>query len=72
MIINTVRTGEESGQLGSVMEQIAPYYKEKMETMITKVSKMLEPMIIVGMGTGVAVLMLSIYMPMFEMSGKVK
>jgi type IV pilus assembly protein PilC len=72
MIINTVRTGEESGQLAAVMEQIAPYYKEKMETMIMRVSKMLEPIIIVGMGTGVAVMMLSIYMPMFEMSGKVK
>jgi type IV pilus assembly protein PilC len=72
MIINTVRTGEESGQLASVMEQIAPYYKEKMETMIMRVSKMLEPIIIVAMGSGVAVMMLSIYMPMFEMSGKVK
>jgi type IV pilus assembly protein PilC len=72
MIVNTVRTGEESGQLAAVMEQIAPYYKEKMETLITKVSKMLEPIIIVGMGTAVAGMMLSIYMPMFEMSGNVK
>ncbi len=54
------------------MEQIAPYYKEKMETLITKVSKMLEPIIIIGMGSAVAVMMLSIYLPMFEMSGKVK
>ncbi len=72
MIVNTVKTGEESGQLASVMEQIAPYYKEKMESLITKVSKLLEPIIIVGMGAGVAGMMLSIYMPMFEMSGKVK
>ncbi|AGA30577.1 type II secretion system F family protein [Singulisphaera acidiphila] len=72
MIIGTVRTGEETGQLATVMEQIAPYYKEKMEAMITRLSKMLEPIIIVGMGTGVAFMMLSIYMPMFEMSGKVK
>ena len=34
MITNMVRIGEESGQLPLVMEQIAPYYKEKMETMI--------------------------------------
>jgi type IV pilus assembly protein PilC len=72
MIIGMTRIGEESGQLASVMEQIAPYYKEKMETLITKVSKMLEPIIIIGMGSGVAVMMLSIYLPMFEMSGKVK
>jgi type IV pilus assembly protein PilC len=72
MIINTVRTGEESGQLATVMEQIAPYYKEKADGMISKVTKMMEPIIIMFMGTAVATMMLSIYMPMFEMSGKVK
>jgi type IV pilus assembly protein PilC len=72
MVSNMVRIGEESGQLPAVMEQIAPYYKEKMESMIGKVTKLLEPIIIMGMGSTVAGLMLSIYMPMFEMSGKVK
>jgi type IV pilus assembly protein PilC len=68
MITNMVRVGEESGQLAMVMEQIAPYYKEQMETMIGRVTK---PVIIVGMGTTIAALMLSIYLPMFEMAGKV-
>jgi type IV pilus assembly protein PilC len=71
MMTNMVHTGEESGQLPLVMEQIAPYYKEKMESAIAKVTKMLEPIIIMGMGTTIAGLMLSIYMPMFEMAGKV-
>jgi type IV pilus assembly protein PilC len=72
MLCNMIRIGEESGQLAPVMEQIAPYYKEKMETMIHKVTKLLEPVIIMGMGVTVAGMMLSIYMPMFEMAGKVK
>ncbi len=72
MITNMVRIGEESGQLATVMEQIAPYYKEKMETLVLKVTKMLEPVIIMGMGTTIAGLMLAIYLPMFEMSGKIK
>jgi type IV pilus assembly protein PilC len=71
MLTNMVRTGEESGQLALVMEQVAPYYKEKMEGLVTKVSKMLEPIIIVFMGSTIAGLMLAIYMPMFEMAGKV-
>jgi len=72
MVTNMVRVGEESGQLALVMEQMAPYYKERMETMIGKVTKLLEPIIIAGMGVTIAGLMLSIYMPMFEMSGKIK
>ena len=72
MVSNMVRIGEQSGQLSLVMEQIAPYYKEKMEALIGKVTKLMEPLIIVFMGSTVAGLMLSIYMPMFEMSGKIK
>jgi type IV pilus assembly protein PilC len=72
MITNMVRIGEESGQLASVMDQIAPYYKERMEMLIGKVTKLLEPVIIMGMGISIAAIMLAIYMPMFEMAGKVK
>jgi type IV pilus assembly protein PilC len=71
MMSNMVHIGEESGQLAAVMEQIAPYYKERMEIMIGRVTKLLEPIIIMGMGVTVAGLMMSIYMPMFEMAGKV-
>jgi type IV pilus assembly protein PilC len=72
MLISMVQVGEESGQLPHVLEQICPFFKEKMEGMIMKVTKMLEPMIIMGMGTSIAGLMLSIYMPMFDMAGSVK
>jgi type IV pilus assembly protein PilC len=72
MLTNMVRTGEDSGRLAAVMEQIAPYYKEKMEGLVSTVTKLLEPVIIMGMGSTIAGLMLAIYMPMFEMAGKVK
>lgn len=72
MMTNMVKIGEESGQLAAVMDQIAPYYKEKMESFIAKLTKLLEPIIIMAMGSTVAGLMLAIYLPMFEMAGKVK
>ncbi|HZU36821.1 MAG TPA: type II secretion system F family protein [Gemmataceae bacterium] len=71
MMVNMVRTGEESGQLAGVMEQTAPYYREKMEAILARATKLLEPMIIVTMGSAVAGLMLAIYLPMFEMAGKI-
>jgi type IV pilus assembly protein PilC len=71
MMTNMVRIGEESAQLPLVMEQLAPYYKDKMQAFILKLTKMLEPAIIVLMGGAMTVLMLAIYLPMFEMSGKV-
>ena len=72
LLVSMVQVGEESGQLAAVMDQLAPFFKEKMESMILKVTKMLEPVIIMGMGTSIAGMMLAIYMPMFDMAGKVK
>ena len=40
--------------------------------MILKVTKMVEPIIIMFMGSSIAGLMLAIYMPMFDMAGQVK
>jgi type IV pilus assembly protein PilC len=71
MITNMVRVGEESASLANVMAQIAPYYKEKMNSFLSKVTKLLEPCIIMAMGFTIAVMMLAIYLPMFEMAGKV-
>ena len=50
MLTSMVQVGEESGQLAQVMEQISPFFKEKMEGMVLKVTKMVEPIIIMGMG----------------------
>ena len=72
MMLNALRIGEQSAQLGPVMQEIAPYYKEKMNAFLGKVTKLLEPCIIMGMGGAIAVMMLAIYIPMFEMAGKVK
>src|SRR5207237_9997386 len=69
MLCNVVHVGEESGAVAPVLEQIAPYYKEKMEEMIGKATKLMEPLIIVAMGATIAGIMLAIYMPMFDMAG---
>jgi type IV pilus assembly protein PilC len=71
MMVNAINVGEQSAQLGPVMEQVAPYYREKTEAFLTKVTKLMEPCIIMGMGAIISVVMLAIYIPMFEMAGKV-
>jgi type IV pilus assembly protein PilC len=71
MMTNMVRLGEESAQLAPVMAQIAPYYKERLHGFIAKVTKLMEPGIIVLMGGTIAAIMLAIYIPMFDMAGAV-
>lgn len=72
MMVNAVRVGEESAQLGRVMEEIAPYYRDKSQAFMARVTKLAEPLIIMVMGAVISVVMLAIYIPMFEMAGNVK
>ena len=72
MMVNAVRVGEESAQLGRVMEEIAPYYREKTQAFMARATKLAEPLIIMIMGAVISVVMLAIYIPMFEMAGNVK
>jgi type II secretory pathway component PulF len=72
MTTNMVRLGEESAQLAGMMEQIAPYYRDKLYSFISRVTKLMEPAIILVMGTTIAGLMLAVYLPMFEMAGNAK
>lgn len=69
MLVNMVRTGEESGQLLDVLEHTAGYYRGKIDTLVTRVTGVLEPLIVVFMGVVIAVLLSSIYLPMFQMAG---
>jgi len=72
MLTDMVRIGEESSQLHNVMSQIAPYYKEKMNSFLGKVTNLIEPCIIMIMGFVIATVMPAIYIPMFDMAGNVK
>ena len=59
---------EGSTVVGSSADELGVHIR----TEIAKLTKLLEPIIIMAMGSTVAGLMLAIYLPMFEMAGKVK
>lgn len=61
-----VATGEQSGTLGSVMQLVGEYYEEESETRVRDLATVLEPIIIVAMGAVVAIIVLSVVLPMFD------
>lgn len=68
MLISMVRVGEESGQLAPVLEQVAVYYRKRVEATVERLTGAIEPVVILGMGVTVAVILTSIYLPMFQMA----
>lgn len=72
MLVNMTKMGEESGKISDVLEQASVYYKDKIETTISRITGLIEPLIVIGMGVVFAGLMGSIYIPMFQMAGGAK
>lgn len=72
MVVGMVRVGEDAGQLPEVLDQVAHYYDAKVEVAVQRFMSMVEPLVIIGMGVTVGVIMAAIYMPMFQLSAAVK
>ena len=69
MVVNMISIGEESGSLDNLLEKLAMFYEQEVETMVARLSSIIEPLMIAGVGIMVGFIALSIYMPLFSMSG---
>jgi type IV pilus assembly protein PilC len=68
MMVSMVQVGEASGELGIVMDQVAVYYRKRVQDRLQRLTGIIEPVVILGMGVTVAVILTSIYLPMFQMA----
>ncbi|HDZ68988.1 MAG TPA: type II secretion system F family protein [Phycisphaerales bacterium] len=72
MVVKMVQVGEESGSLSKVLERTSDYYERKVDSTITTVMALLEPIMIVTVGGIVLVVVLALYLPIFSMSDVAK
>ncbi len=71
MVIQMIAVGEKSGNLPEMLVKIADYYDTEVDSAITTLTSILEPALIVIMGVFIAVVLISMYLPMFEMIGSI-
>ncbi|MCH2149642.1 MAG: type II secretion system F family protein, partial [Phycisphaerales bacterium] len=67
-VVQMVGAGEESGRLGEVLEEIAEYYLRVLKDAIKTMTSMIEPILIVAMGSLVGFIAMAIILPIFKMS----
>lgn len=67
MLLEMVSVGEQSSNLPQVFDVLAEYYEERNKQAIKKFTSILEPLLIVVMAVVVLVIMLSVFLPMFDM-----
>ncbi len=70
MVIQMTAIGEEAGSIDSMLSKVADFYEEEVDNAVDSLSSLLEPFIMVILGTLVGGLVIAMYMPIFEM-GKV-
>lgn len=70
-VVQMISAGEESGKLGEVLEEISTYYNKVLRDTIKSVTSMIEPLMIVLMGSVVGFIAMAIILPIFKMSSLV-
>jgi type IV pilus assembly protein PilC len=69
--IQMIRSGEDSGTLGQVLEDVSEFYQRQLKSTIKIVTSMIEPLMIIMMGFLVGFIAMAIVLPIFKMSSMV-
>ena len=70
-VVQMISAGEESGRLGEVLEEVSAYYSKALRDAIKGVTSMIEPIMIILMGSVVGFIAMAIILPIFKMSALV-
>lgn len=70
IIAQMMRVGEETGKMDEVLGRLAVYFEQESENMVRNLTTAMEPIILVVLGAGVGVLVLSIIMPIYNLTAQ--
>ena len=67
VLIQMISIGEQTGQLETITSQMAEFYEHESDIYLSRMVAMIEPIMIIAVGIVVAILVLSVFMPMLSM-----
>jgi len=68
MLVQMIRVGEESGELGSILKTMARFYQREVVNAVDTLVSLIEPIMIVFLGLGVGVLLASVLIPIYNIA----
>jgi type IV pilus assembly protein PilC len=71
MVIQMVAIGEEAGSLDTMLGKVADYFEQEVDDAVAALSSLMEPMIMVVLGTLIGGLVIAMYLPIFKLGGVV-
>jgi type IV pilus assembly protein PilC len=72
MVSQMVKIGEETGELEKMLGKIADFYEDEVDSSIASLTSIIEPLMMIGVGLMVGVILIAMYLPMFKMLTLVK
>jgi type IV pilus assembly protein PilC len=66
--VEMIEVGESTGALAEMLNSVADFYDEENETSLTRFSNLIQPALLIVMGFVIAGLLMSLYMPLFQLS----
>ena len=67
-----LRVGEKSGRMGEMMERIAIFHDEEMARWVDWFTRLFEPLLMVFIGLTIGLIVVLLYMPIFELAGSIE
>ncbi|HXK13980.1 MAG TPA: type II secretion system F family protein [Gaiellaceae bacterium] len=67
MVSQMIKVGEETGELDKMLGKIADFYEEEVDASIETLTSIIEPIMMIGVGLMVGVIIIAMYLPMFKM-----
>jgi type IV pilus assembly protein PilC len=72
MVVQMVGVGEQTGALDTMLNKIADFYEDEVDVAVSAMTSLIEPVLMVGIGGTVGVVLIAMYMPIFSIAGKIK
>ncbi|HXW50715.1 MAG TPA: type II secretion system F family protein [Candidatus Acidoferrales bacterium] len=72
LVTQMVAVGEETGNLDGMLSKIADFYDVEVEYMLASLTSLLEPLLILAMGFVVGFIVISVFLPLYQIIGNIK
>ena len=71
MVVQMIAVGEQTGALDQMLNKIADFYEEETDVAVGALTSALEPIMMVGVGGMVGVVLIAMYLPIFSLAGNI-
>lgn len=69
MAVQMISVGESTGNMDKMLEKVADFYESEVEALVGGLTKLIEPIVLVVLGSVVGGMMIAMYLPIFKMAG---